>query len=125
MCYNGRMRFSPLSDAGASIRFCFCERVVMKVVGSLVLALVPTLGLAGPVEKAAPLSKKIDGFTLRDYRGAARSLSEFGDRRLVALAFIGTECPLAKQYGPRLAELAKEYEPRGVPFLGISSNPQD
>jgi thiol-disulfide isomerase/thioredoxin/mono/diheme cytochrome c family protein len=103
----------------------FCERVLMKLVGSLILALAPTLVLAGPVEKAGPLGKKIDAFTLRDYRGAERSLSEFADRRLVVLAFIGSECPLARQYGPRLAELAKEYEPRGVAFLGINSNQQD
>ena len=32
------------------------------------------------------------------------------------LVFFGTECPLAKLYAPRLAELAAKYEPRGVGF---------
>ena len=41
------------------------------------------------------------------------------------LAFLGTECPLAKLYAPRLAALAKEYESRGVVFVGIDANRQD
>src|SRR5262249_1958583 len=41
------------------------------------------------------------------------------------MAFLGTDCPLAKQYGPRLAELAKEFERRGVSFLSIDANQQD
>ena len=41
------------------------------------------------------------------------------------MAFLGTECPLAGFYGRRLAELAAEYGPRGVAFVGIDSNQQD
>ena len=41
------------------------------------------------------------------------------------LAFLGTECPLAKLYGPRLAELQKKYADKGVQFLGVNSNRQD
>src|SRR5262249_14434814 len=36
-----------------------------------------------------------------------------------------TECPLAKLYAPRLVELAKQYGPKGVVFLGLDSNRQD
>src|SRR5690606_15291927 len=43
----------------------------------------------------------------------------------VIVVFLGTECPLAKLYGRRLAEIAAEYEPRGVQFVGIDSNVQD
>ncbi|MCH5372979.1 MAG: redoxin domain-containing protein, partial [Planctomycetes bacterium] len=39
--------------------------------------------------------------------------------------FLGTECPLAKLYGPRLARLCSEYESRGVGFLGVMANSQD
>ena len=41
------------------------------------------------------------------------------------VAFLGTECPLAKLYGPRLAELATEFQGRGVAFIGVNSNQQD
>jgi peroxiredoxin len=86
------------------------------------LFLVPALAVA---DKPSPLGKKVDNFQLRDYRGADKSLSDFADRKLVVLAFFGTECPIAKLYGPRLAQLAREFEPRGVAFLGINSNQQD
>src|SRR5207244_12362785 len=33
--------------------------------------------------------------------------------------------PLAKLYGPRLADLAREFEGRGVAFVGVNSNRED
>src|ERR671918_411273 len=41
------------------------------------------------------------------------------------VVFLGTECPLAKRYGPRLAELARDYESQGVQFVAVNSNEQD
>ena len=41
------------------------------------------------------------------------------------ICFLGTECPLAKLYGPRLDRLATEMADAGVAFIGINSNPQD
>jgi peroxiredoxin len=96
----------------------------MKTVLSLVLFLVPAFAAAG-ADKAAPTSRRIDDFQLRDYRGAERSLHEFADRKLVVVAFVGCECPISRLYGPRLAKLAKEFEPKGVAFLGINANQQD
>ncbi|MGD9647561.1 MAG: redoxin domain-containing protein [Pirellulales bacterium] len=75
--------------------------------------------------EAAVLGRQIENFTLADYRGKEHSLADLADRKLVVLAFLGTECPLAKLYGPRLAELAEQYEPQGVAFLGVDSNRQD
>ena len=43
----------------------------------------------------------------------------------MVVAFLGTECPLAKLYAPRLVELAAEFKDRGVAFVGIDSNQQD
>ncbi len=71
------------------------------------------------------VGKPVDKLTLSDYRGKEHSLADYADKQAVVLAFIGTECPLAKLYGPRLAELAAEYEPRGVAFLAVDSNRQD
>ena len=67
----------------------------------------------------------IADFTLRDYRGRQWSLRGLAGRRLVVVAFLGTECPLAKLYATRLRELSTQYESRGVSFLGIVSNRQD
>jgi hypothetical protein len=41
------------------------------------------------------------------------------------VAFLGTECPLAKLYGARLAELHGQYVKQGVGFVGINANTQD
>ncbi len=93
----------------------------MNAVAGLLLLLV-----AAPADDGkAPAGTKIDSFQLRDYRGAERSLKDFADRKLVVVAFLGTECPVAKLYAPRLAELAKEYGPKGVAVVGVNANQQD
>src|SRR5438874_11931319 len=96
----------------------------MRAVLSFALIL-SSLAMAQAETTLSPVGKKVDPFTLRDYRGAERSLQEFADHPFVVLAFTGTECPVAKLYALRLAELSKEYGPKGVTFLGISANQQD
>ncbi len=49
----------------------------------------------------------------------------FADSPWKVVCFLGTECPLARLYGPRLNALAETYQSRGVAFIGINSNPQD
>ncbi|MEX2112784.1 MAG: redoxin domain-containing protein, partial [Pirellulales bacterium] len=92
-------------------------------------ALVALLALcAAPLvaeESKAPIGKKIDNFTLNDFHGQPYSLDQVGKDKFVVLTFLGTECPLCKIYAPRLMELAKQYEPQGVVFLGIDPNRQD
>ncbi|MBS0263137.1 MAG: redoxin domain-containing protein [Planctomycetes bacterium] len=82
---------------------------------------------AEPVSAAEPsvLGKEIANFQLTDFRGATHDLAEFKDRDLVVVAFLGTECPLARMYGPRLAELAIQFERQKVAFLAIDANQQD
>src|SRR5262249_8942920 len=83
-----------------------------------VMALV---SLVGPGEPARPT---VD-FRLQDHRGAWHALDEARDRKVVVLAFLGVECPLAEAYAPRLAEIARAFEGRGVGFFGGDANPQD
>ena len=73
---------------------------------------------------ATPIGKKVENFTLPDFHGKPRSLSEL-DGKVVALVFLGTECTLVKSYAPRLRDLAVEFEKQGVAFLGIDANLQD
>jgi peroxiredoxin len=86
---------------------------VAMLFGAQALAAAPT-----------PLGKKVENFTLRDYHGQPHSL-DAARGKIVVLAFLGTECPLAKIYSSRLVELAAKYEPKGVVFLGLDSNRQD
>lgn len=71
------------------------------------------------------LGQKLESFQLQDFRGKKHALDDYRDSKLVVLAFLGTECPLAKRYGLRLGKLADEYEPRGVSFIGLNANVQD
>ena len=64
----------------------------------------------------------VTDFTLKDTGGRPYALSDFSEKRLIVVAFLGTECPLAKLYAPRLTALATEYKPRGVAFVAIDSN---
>jgi peroxiredoxin len=80
---------------------------------------------AGDVTSNSALGRKAENFTLNDFYGKGHSLADYKDKKLVVLAFIGTECPVAKAYGERLGELAKKYADKGVQFVGVSSNRQD
>ena len=80
--------------------------------------------LAGAGENS-PIGKKIDHFAARDFRGKSTSLADFAQSKAVVVAFLGTECPLAKLYAPRLVELALEFKGRDVAFIAIDSNQQD
>lgn len=71
------------------------------------------------------LGRAIADFELRDAGGKPLRLADLQAAPVVVVAFLGTECPLARLYGPRLAELAQELAPRGVAFVGIDSNQQD
>ncbi len=73
----------------------------------------------------SPVGRKVENFTLKDYRGKTHSLDDYKSSKLVVIAFLGTECPLAKLYSPRLQELSASYKPEDVAFLGIDANRQD
>lgn len=74
--------------------------------------------------EAAP-DRAVPDFSLRDARGKTHTLADFRSSKLVVIAVLGTECPLAKIYAARLKDLQREYEPRGVAFLGLNANRQD
>ena len=79
---------------------------------------------------AAPLphlriGRQVDAIRLQDYHGRWRELSEFKHHNIVVVAFLGTECPLAKLYALRLTEIENEFQDRSVAILGINSNAQD
>lgn len=94
----------------------------LNVLAAIVVALAVTL--PGAAEEAQ-LGSRIDDFTLRDYHGQLHSLSDYGESKLVVVVFMGTQCPLAKLYSPRLAQLSDEFAPRGVQFVGVFPNRQD
>ena len=83
------------------------------------------LSLSSAGAAPPPLGAGIEDFTLRDARGKIHRLSDQRERRLVVVVFLAVDCPLAKRYAPRLAELARDYTRRGVGFLAIAPNRHD
>jgi peroxiredoxin len=72
------------------------------------------------------LGAKVADFTLPDYLGKDHALAELTDRDdIIVVAFLGTQCPLAKLYSRRLEQIATEYADRGVAVVGVMSNSQD
>ena len=82
-------------------------------------------GFAMAVPAAEQRGAAIEDFELSDFRGRKHRLADYEQSELIVVAFLGTECPLAKLYGPRLSQLDEEYKARGVQFLGVNSNRQD
>jgi peroxiredoxin len=99
---------------------------VVAIAGCLVLGLHVESAcrrLSAAEEARAP--KRAENFELRDAKGVAYSLEQFKSSKAVVLVFLGTECPLATLYAPRLDQLSKRFADRGVTFLGVNSNQQD
>ncbi len=92
---------------------------------SVALACCTAWTLAAQAADDAVLGRHVDDFSLRDFHGNAHTLAQYADKKAVVLVFLGTDCPLAKLYAPRLADLAKEYGKQGVVFLGIDANTLD
>jgi peroxiredoxin len=85
------------------------------------LLLIPGFALADD----SPADASVTPFTLPDFRGKEHSLVDWKETPVLVVAFLGTECPLAKLYGPRLAQLATQFGSEKVAFVGIMSNRQD
>jgi peroxiredoxin len=79
---------------------------------------------AGPNSETLAAGKIAD-FRLPDSVGKEHALIDFADDDLVVVAFLGTECPLAKLYAARLQAIASDYSARGVAVVAIMSNSQD
>ncbi len=87
---------------------------------------VPTSGRGAepsPIDRG--VGRRVADFTLRDPAGKPSSLYGFRGKKAGVIVFTGVDCPVAKLYMARLAELAREYEPKEVVFLAIDSNAGD
>ena len=81
--------------------------------------------LSPSLDAAPPLAGPVLPFELPATDGSVVAFPEQGHNGPTVICFLGTECPLARLYAPRLAELAAEFESQGVRFLGVDSNLHD
>ncbi|MBL9162155.1 MAG: redoxin domain-containing protein [Planctomycetaceae bacterium] len=101
----------------------FRKNLLAAALAALAATLPVVASAAAATADSAP--RKIEGFTLRDYRGQEHSLPNADEANVVVVAFLGVECPLAKLYAGRLEQLQKEFADHSVRFIGIDSNRQD
>lgn len=93
----------------------------------LILLLASGTGLLAAEEVAVPSAKAKSSleFRLPAPDGTPVELAPQSASRYTVICFLGTECPLARLYGPRLAELHNSFASHGVRFVGVNSNSQD
>ena len=67
---------------------------------------------------------RIERFELGDSSGGKHVLAP-DQKRVTAIVFLGTECPLAKLYAPRIERLADQFKTEPVQFFAVDANQQD
>ena len=98
---------------------------VLPIVTALFLActfMVPLAGSASPNPSRDRVA--ISKLTLHKMNGTVERWEQITDKDYSVVVFLGTECPLAKLYLPRLAEIAEQYGDIAQ-IVGIDSNTQD
>ena len=77
-----------------------------------------------------PLASAAPNFSLPNVDGKTVSLADFADKPALLVIFMCNHCPFVVHLRSDLAKFAKEYQPKGLAIVGISSNdveayPQD
>jgi peroxiredoxin len=69
-----------------------------------------------------PLGTKAPDFRLPDTSGKTISLADFKAAPALVVVFMCNHCPYVKHMREGLAKLARDYQPKSVAMVGISSN---
>ena len=69
-----------------------------------------------------PLGTKAPAFKLRNVDGQMVSLDDFKSAPALLVIFMCNHCPFVKHVAAGLAQLARDYQAKGVAVVGISSN---
>ena len=69
-----------------------------------------------------PLGTKAPEFALPDTQGNTVSPADFDDAKALVVIFMCNHCPFVKHVIDDLVALVKEYQGKGVAFVGINSN---
>jgi thiol-disulfide isomerase/thioredoxin len=68
------------------------------------------------------LGSKANDFCLTDTEGNEIKLSDVATGKGLVVAFICNHCPYVIHIAPQLANLAREYQQKGIDFVAINSN---
>lgn len=98
------------------------RRALAGLVGGAILL---WTGPSGATPPPGTVGSTMAPFVLNDCFGAKHDSAQWAEPEAVVVVFLGVECPLARLYGARLAELDDQYSGDQVQFVGINSNAQD
>jgi mono/diheme cytochrome c family protein len=90
--------------------------VVAAIFGGLTQLRLPARGAdATPLAETTKLNTRID----LPIRGADGKPIRLPDGKATVVVFLSFDCPVSNSYAATLSDLAKEYEPKGVGFVGL------
>ena len=69
-----------------------------------------------------PLGTAAPDFKLPDTNGKTVALADFKGQAALLVIFMCNHCPYVKHIRDGLAQLARDYQPRGAAIVGINSN---
>jgi peroxiredoxin len=69
-----------------------------------------------------PLGTAAPDFKLPDTSGKTVALTDFQDKPALLVIFMCNHCPYVKHIRAGLAQLARDYQPRGAAIVGINAN---
>lgn len=78
-----------------------------------------TMGVMARGDDVMP-GTRIANLAFKDIHCLPRTLDDYGTPKVWVIAFVTNTCPIARRYLPRLAEMEKEFAPRGVQFIAIN-----
>jgi thiol-disulfide isomerase/thioredoxin len=74
---------------------------------------------------AVGLAERLASTKRTDFQGKDWNWSELSGEKGTVVVFLGTQCPLAKLYTPRIEELSTKYAKSGMRFVAVDPNVQD
>jgi glutathione peroxidase-family protein len=64
-------------------------------------------------------TKKVIDFSLKNMSDKLVSLADFKQEKGIILTFVTNECPVSEMYQKRIADLQKNFAPKGFPVVAI------
>ena len=108
-----------LSSFGTRFELGCTQHRVFPLALSLFLSMIAAFSIVDKSATASDLrADSIGSLELRDRFGKTIQLSQFRDSKILVIAFLGTECPLAKLYGPKLQAFYERFQRDGVVMVG-------
>lgn len=88
------------------------------VFASVILASLP-LGDAVAGENSGDKAPNLGSLSFRSADGKVHALKNLAGAKATVIVFLSFDCPMSNSYAKPLSDLAKEYETKGVKFVGV------